>query len=354
MTADETAAALATAPVPWIGKPAPNPAAPENRALFTRFIRRRNFAGHPFWAACPHDACDAIAARAREYAETHGFGNCVHLADRGSDWRNVLRERDQLPERPASFPGKRDFKMFWFGNDAGEHALFGETEHWTWIRVRPGLFLEKSDAAAGGRDEGSEFCRSPEWGYLTSNPAFAGAGLQLCIGLHLPGLIAARRLPQAQRALEATGFELRPLSLRLPGAAEAGFLLLLSRGGMNLSEEDMRMRCAGKVSSLLAAETEAFGRWHAREAKLLEDRAHRALRILQEARNMDSVEFLRLSSLARNGVYAGFFPVSLLAALEELRIKTRPFHLLAPRANEDLRGENVLRADLVRGALLGI
>ncbi len=348
-----TAMAIAKSPVPWTGVRAGSGAEPGARVLFTRFSRRRNFSGHPFWVACPPEACVAIADAARRYAAAAGFAAPCHLADCGPEWRGTLRERGELPERPVSFPGKRDFKMHWRGREPGEHALFGEVEHWMHVRVRAGLSLEREDFE-GDQDGGPEFSRSSERGFLTSDPAHAGAGLEACFGLHLPGLAATGAVGQARQALAAMGMELRPLTLHAPGVAEAGFFLLTARAGLNLSRSALRLRCATRIDALLAAEIEATGLWRARSPRLFEDQAHRALRILQKARSLGDAEFGQLSSRARCGVYADFFPVALLDLLEELRVKTRSFHLRLLQDGDDHRDESALRADFTRHALARI
>jgi hypothetical protein len=378
---------IAAAPIPWIGKsPADSAEEAGARVLFTRVIARRNFSGFPFWVSCTPETCTLLAARAREYAAAAGFGAGVRLADLAPETIGLLRERMRLPERPATFPGKRDFKMIFAGRDGAEHALFGETEHWTQIRTLTGLptaqettFLLESQLAQEDERErtgGPEFSRSPGWGLLTSDPSFAGSGLQFEAGLHLPALTAARKMPQVQQAMAAMGFELQPLSLRDPGAAEAGYFRLLSRGGMDLTAEGLFGRFEGKTIRLLAAETSAWERWRTREPNLLEDRMHRALRLLQEARRMDLAELLFLTSFARAGAYAGIFPASLLPRLEELRIKARPFHVAAlssalslasspaftpdgaartaTRPEQDADRENIQRAILARELLTGI
>lgn len=370
-----TAAEIAEAPVPWIATESTggeaNQASGDNakettdtaddRILFTRIVARRNFSGFPFWISCAPEACTPLSAHARAHAAAHGFAKGLHLAELAPETIGVLRERMQLPDRPAAFPGKRDFKMIFPGPHPREHALFGETEHWTHIRILPGSASasETRTLSSFGNEkngeEGSEgepvFSRSSEWGYLTSDPSFAGHGLQLEAGLHLPALTAARQIPQVQQALSAMGLELQPLSLRHPGAAEAGFFRLLSRGGMDLSLEDLHRRFTGKRDRLLNAETEALERWRTRESNLLQDRMHRSLRLLQEARRMDFAELLLLASFARTGVYAGIFPLWLLSALEELRVKAQPFHVRAtwqgPQAMH-LEEELSLRAEQTR------
>lgn len=376
---------LAAAPVPWTLRTNSATAAGEDaaaRVMFHSWILRRNFAGFPFWVSSSPETCARIAERARAHAALRGFEAGVTLAALEPRTRGILRERMLLPEQPVSFPGKRDFKML-FARSAetgvSEHALLGETEHWTRIRTEGGApsaeiptgpsplseFLhaeETREPVASGRP--SVFSRSTEWGLLTSDPSFAGNGLQGEAGIHLPGLTAARKIPQVRQAMAAMGLELSPLSLRAPGAAEAGYFRLRSRGGMDLSSEDLRRRFTGKLKTLLDAETGAWERWNARDPNLLEDRMHRALRLLQEARRMEFAEMLFLTSFARAGVYKGIFAVSLLPKLETLRVTAQPAHLAANPAPEDApvphtgpgeasERENARRALLGRTLLAG-
>jgi hypothetical protein len=334
--------------------------------LFTRIVTRRNFAGFPFWVSSAPVTCTALAEHARAHAVARGYGTGEILASLSQEARGVLRERMMLPERPALFPGKRDFKMLFRAGTAGmeegsPHALFGEAEHWIEIRtVQPGmpaeetarmLELELARDKNEARDGSPLFCQSPEWGFLTSDPAFAGTGLQWEAGLHLPALTAARHITQVQRAMAATGFELQPLSLRAPGTADAGFFRLLSRGGLGLTVAELLADFARKVECLIAAEAEAWERWNARERSRLEDRMHRAMRLLQEARLMEYAELLSLVSFARAGVRAGIFPVSRLPLLEELRVCAQPFHLRAANPGGAPDDEAALRASLARELL---
>ncbi len=342
-----SAADTASSAIPWIGEAPADAAAPEARVLFVRRIARRNFAGFPFWVSCPPETCARLAEKAREHARNEGFGEGVPLAALAPEAIGTLRERMRLPERPGSFPGKRDFKLLFPGKDPSVHALFGEAEHWIRVRVLRALPLRDEERP---EDESSVFARSEEWGWLTSDPVFAGPGSQLEAGVHLPALAASGRIAQAQRAMDAMGFALHPLTLRNPGAAEAGYFRLLSGGALGLAREDLTERFAAIARALLAAEGEAWERWIAREPNLLDDRMHRALRLLQEARRMDYAELLFLSSFARAGAYAGIFPAALLPRLEELRIRALPFHLEAGVAR-DAGEESLRRAAIARDLL---
>jgi hypothetical protein len=320
-----------------------------NAPLFTRFVRRRNFAGFPFCVSASPDTCALLMARARDYAR-EGFRAGVRLADCAPAALGLYREQGLLPERPVSFEGKRDFKMLFPGVADGEHALFGEVEHWTHVRFFAGM---PGPEAAGGTGAGP-WARSATYGFLTSNPAFAGTGLQLEAALHLPVLALERRIHAVQKSLGAMGYDLEPLSLRTPGSAESGHFRLLSRGGMDLPEEVLHARFAAKAESVLAAESRALEQWHTREPNRLEDHAHRALRLLQEARRMEYAELLSLVSYARIGVYLGILPENLREPLETLRVRGQSFHVRASLSDAASEAENKARAESAREILSGI
>ena len=342
----------ASASPPWLSGDASVVTDISSRVLFTRSVRRRNFTGFPFWVSCPPETCAMVNARARDFAGTTGFSKTIVLPDYSPEDIGFFRERQWLPERPVTFPGKRDFKMLFLSSDPDEHALVGEVEHWTQIHVRQGL-PETIDAPStpGLMESAGPFTHSPGYGFLTSNPAFAGTGLQMECAVHLPALTALRRTQSVQQALNALGLELQPLSLRIPGMAEAGFFRVLSRGGMILPEEALYQWFAKHIRTMLATENEALEKWHEQEKSRLEDRIHRSLRMLQEARNLDYSEFLTLMSFTRVGVYSGHFPASLLPELETLRMQTLPFHAAILQDGNSTQEIDAFRANRVRSLL---
>ncbi len=393
---------LAAAPVPWThdsggdaddraAATEPHADAPDDtslqRLLFVRVIVRRNFADAPFWVSCPPGECEALVRKAQAQARSEHLTEAYRLAALSPEDIGILRERMLLPEHPVSFPGTRDFKHVFLAGDRHAtlrtHALLGEVEHWTRIHTlgphyRPATLRSPSPpefplealcgiarrAAGDTHARPKTFAYADPWGFLTSNPAHAGTGLQFEAGLHLPALSAlgARTaLMQTARALAATGYELQALSLREPGVAAAGFFRLVSRGGAWIAEEEQAVDFMRYVGTVLRAERDAWTDWNAREAAVVEDRMHRALRILQEARRLEQAEAQSLISFARAGVYAGAFPVSLLPKLETLRVQAQPFHIRALMVREGVRegedgaaspdGAAAIRAGLARRLL---
>jgi hypothetical protein len=337
---------------PWTLGGIPDGKSAASRVLFTRSVRRRNFTGFPFWVSCPPEICSVVAMQARAFAGTAGFSTPVVLSDYPPEAIGFFRERQWLPDWPVTFPGQRDYKLLFLGSDPAEYALAGEVEHWTQIRVRSGL-PETIDvsATAGLMETGGLFCHSPGYGFLTSNPSFAGSGLQMECGVHLPASTALRRIQAIQQAMNALGLELQPLMARAPGGAEAGFFRVLSRGGMKFPEHDLYQWFAEQVKSLLATEIEALEKWRNREKNKLEDRVYRSLRLLQEARTLDYTEFLTFASFARAGVYLGHFPASLIPKLEDLRVRAQPFHISILHGKIPPGAADVFRAEFVRKEL---
>ena len=322
----------------------------DSHVLFTRSVRRRNFIGFPFLVSSPPETCALIASQARTFSATAGFSTALVLVEQPLESIGLFREREWLPERPVSFPGKQNFKLLFVGNDESEHALFGEIEHWTQIKTRRGL-PDAVDSADALTEKKALFSHSPGYGFLTSNPSFAGPALQLECGLHLPALNASRRIHAVQQALAVMGFELQPLSLRTPGTAEAGFFRIVSRGGMKFSEEVLYHRFKRQIDTVLSAEKEAMEKWTEREKNQLQDRLHHSLQSLQKAETLDYSAFLNLVSLVRVGAYSGLFPLGLLEPLEELRVQTLPFHLLASSPKNQDFDIDILRAHTVKTRL---
>jgi protein-arginine kinase len=317
--------------------------------LFTRSVRLRNFAGLPFWVSASAEACARITERAQARAAARGFGEDLRLTELSANARGVLRERGLLPGNPAAFDGKRDFKRLFLGADARAHALLGEAEHWIEVRVSAGFAAGAADSP-DALDE-SAFSRSPEYGTLTSDPGFAGLGLRLEAGLHLPGLVAERGIAAAGRALGVLGFELQPLALRVAGCAEAGFFRLLSRGGLGLTEAELREHFAAKTGRLLDAEAAALERWRARDPGRFEDAAHRAAGLLRSAARAEYAELLSWISRVRAGRRAGWLGDVPETALEALRVRAQPHHLALENPGAIPGDESGLRARLARTLL---
>lgn len=352
---------LATAPVPWARlRDAPpesgDGASPSSRVLFVRVIASRNFSGVPFWVSCSSAASEALAERARAQAHAESLADEHRLATLTSEGLGILRERMLLPEQPVSFPGTRESKRVFLRPERDgavqAHALFGEVEHWTRIHTLgpsalsppqpatpspfppdlPSLSIHDLAHVWSHDDRSGVFAHAEPWGFLMSDPAHTGTGLRFEAGLHLPALSAftARpRLQQVARALAATGHELQPLSLREPNTGANGFFRLVSRGDAAPTAAECAAHFAAQVDAVLRTEAQAWAAWNDREADVLEDRMHRSLRILQEARRLEDAEMPALISLARAGVYAGVFPDSLLPRLETLRVHAQPFHVRA-------------------------
>jgi protein arginine kinase len=267
---------------------------------------------------------------------------------------DFFRERQWLPERPVAFPGTRDYKLLFLGNDPADHALVGEVEHWTQIRTRHGLD-PLPDSPPPGLAAAGLFAHSPTYGFLTSHPSHCGAGLQIECGVHLPALTALRSVSQVQKALNATGFDFQALMLRVPGSAEAGFYRIATRGGMEFSEEKFHLAFLAAMRRVLDEELKAAEIWMEREKQRLEDRLFRSLRLLQEARTLAHWEFLVFSSFARVGAYLGLFPGDLPRRLEDLRIRTQPGHAFALLKTQVQPQEaDIFRANMVRSGLKGI
>jgi hypothetical protein len=334
----------AASPPAWL--PFPGEELPPG-LLFARSVRFRNFAGLPFWASASPEACARVTERAQALAAARGFGEDLLLTELSADARGMLRERGLLPGNPAAFEGKRGFKRVFLGADPRAHALLGESEHWIEVRVAAGL---ATDGASNAFEE-SAFSHSPEYGALTSDPGFAGLGLRLEAGLHLPGLVAAREIAAAGRALGVLGFELQPLALRVAGCAEAGFFRLLSRGGLGLSEAEARENFAAKARSLLEAEAEALERWRARDPGRFEDAAHRAAGLLRSAARAEYAELLSWISRVRAGKRAGWLGDVPETALEALRVRAQPHHLALENPEAVPGDETGLRARLARALL---
>lgn len=369
-------AELAARPVPWArpplagsapaggvpDRPFPSPSGTGPKTpfvLLTRLLAFRNFAGEPFAiSASPRD-CGRLAEMAAAWAERQGLQPAFRLADRPAPVLRLLRERHLLPEPAVPLAGKRGVKHLAPGTREEVFAWINEVEHVTWVQGLAG-WLPASDFAAAwnppAEDPSRPWARSPELGFLASDPSRVGPGISFRILLHLPALALARRLGQAQSAMAALGIQMLPVTRMGPGGlpqdSEPALFWLVSRGGLGRTPEEVYREFAADVEYLLEWEEQTQRRYVEKHRKRLEDRVHGSLQRLAGAVSLGLPEMRHLSSWARLGAYVGILDAQIPNLLEELRVKSQSGHLEVicgrPLVKEE---EDMARANVVRLAM---
>lgn len=349
---------LAPRPLAWAGNGQVSQA-----ILFTRAVAFRNFAGFPFVVSAPPNACAAVADKALDLVSKQGGLEVSRLADLPLRAIRLLREREILPPRAVSFPGKKGFKYAAVAPDGASWILVNEVEHLAFGRIIPGLpspdaFAEMEPSPVDGGDR-ARWARSPAYGFLTSDPARIGPGLSVEIIVHLPGLALSRQLPQARNYLAAAGagFQtLAPLSgvaaSGATGAADAGLFRLIGRGRLGKTAREAYTALLGTVEPLLRREQEARNTVLEKHHKRLEERMQQSHRLLSGKGPLGYADMLAAASILRLGAGLGMLNPQIAGILEELRVRAGSGHLAVSSGQElSQEEEDIVRSNVVRSYL---
>ncbi|MDB5049903.1 MAG: arginine kinase [Fibrobacteres bacterium] len=352
-------------PLAWAGNPDVSSDPASRAVLFTRVLSFRNFSGLPFVVSAPPHVCALVADKALEHISKPAkrAGRTVwRLAECPPRVIRLLREREILPLRAASFPGKKGFKYLASAPDGGAWTLVNEVEHITSGRIFPGrLDPAAFESLYAPPDEGparTPWAWSGPFGYLASDPSRIGPGLSVESVVHLPGLALSRQLPHARNYLTAAGVGFLPVGSpsphsASPGAADAGLFRLTSRGGLGKTPRQVYESFLEAVEPVLRKEREARLRCAEKHHKRLEERVRQSFRSLAGAATLAFAELLSAGSLARLGAALGMLNPQIPGILEELRITAASGHL-AVTSGRDLskEEEDITRANVVRLSLM--
>ena len=350
---------LAGLPLPWGDNlEAPLPDYPF--VVMTRLQTYRNFSGFPFLVSAPPNTCAAIADKALHQLTRLGGYTIRRLSDCPNSVIRMLRERHLLPERSTPFPGKKETKYLAVGSGGKNWVIVNEVEHLTFGRVSAGRLSEmdfvsvfqseESSWQTGSGDENQPWAWSHRLGYLTSNPARIGPGLEVELLVHLPGLALARQLSQARNTMAASGIGFAPVTQI--GASEAGLFILKSRGGAGRSVVEVYSDFLSRAQPLMDWEKGLQVRCLEKHSKRLKDRVQISLQGLANTHVLSYPELLAKGSYLRLGAYQGLVSPQIAGIVEELRVTAGSGHLgvISGRTLTE-EEEGIQRANVVRSAL---
>lgn len=193
-----------------------------------------------------------------------------------------------------------------------------------------------------------DFAYSDEFGYLTACPTNVGTGCRLSVLIHLPGLVLGGEIEKVLNSLRQLQFAVR--GLYGEGSAVEGALFQISNlSTLGRSEQDLAAEFARHVAKVIQYERMALERLYQRDPVAVGDLAHRALALLQHARQMSSQEAFDRLSQVRLGVVLDILPPIAMQRLNLALVQHQAAHLqlMADQAAAPaVRGR--LRADFLR------
>ncbi len=258
--------------------------------LWTEARISRNFDGVPFDQVFAPDVDGLVSAPLSEVSDPV---------------KKALIESSRVSRNYALMPRAR------IGIDSEPRRCFllGKMDHLCAVSHIQGLDAPLAlDLAKKGIEEKNwtrEFAFDPDFGYLSSKVENCGTGAVLSAELHLPALEASGLLERAVKSLMGAGYIVRGL-YGAGDASSAGCLYEVSTGwSYGAGAAEIAGAFGSAILRVAESELHTQNELVSKELEELQDRAGRALGVLQNCRFIDSLEAVDLLSPLRLAALCG-------------------------------------------------
>ncbi len=275
----------------------------------------------------------------------------ISIEDLPREGRSLLSERQLINRemidstRPSGIAVNMDERF---------SLVINDIDHIRFQQASAGLCPEQCWEALGIADDifGSKltFAFREPFGYLTASSTNVGTGLRVNILVHLPALALTNQTEAVLRHVTGNGVQVR--GAYGEGSAAYGNLFLVSnRLTFGRSESDISDSVTKTVALITDHELQARSTLRHGARMEVEDRIHRSLGLLRNARVLALRECMHLLSTVRLGVNMKVLPGVEISKLDSLMILTQPSHLDHREGRVlDSSERDTVRAELVRTA----
>lgn len=339
---------------PWNNDPAPH----SDVVMSCRVRLARNVAGYPFVNRASETQCNQLLMTARDVL--------LNLPDMSMMWvdlsTSTARDRKLLVERhlisknmdESNAPGGR--RAVAISEDEIYSVMVNEEDHLRLQILAPGLELGTALHRINQLDDAIEskvdYAFSERWGYLTACPTNVGTGIRYSVMLHLPALKITNEIERVRRA--ARDLHLAVRGYYGEGSDSAGdFYQISNQITLGKTEEELLEEFQDNIiPQIIDYELAARRVLVKRNAALLDDRTHRAIAILRNARLLGLEEAMKLLSRVRLGVLTGRLEDVELSTINQLFLQVQPAHL-QQHVGSNLGADDLrqARATMVRNRL---
>lgn len=267
--------------------------------------------------------------------------------------RQVLLEKHLISPQQLQSPAGAALAL---RDDERLSVMVNEEDHLRLQAIVPGLAVRESlhevDRSDDELEEELDFCFTPDLGYITAWPTNVGTGLRLSVMMHLAGLVETQAIGQLLHVLPKLGLAVR--GLYGEGTQAVGNLFQVSNQiTLGQTEEDVAAGVERAALQIIDQERDARKLLADQQMPLLQDRAYRALGILQNARVISAEEAMRLISDVRLGAEMRILQLP-LSLVNELLLCALPGFLTRLAGREMTASERrQARASLIRQRLQG-
>ncbi len=340
---------------PFLGGDGPH----TNVVMSCRVRLARNIAGFPFVNRANHTQRAEIANLAKTVLL--GIGESermiwVDLHQSPEQDRDLLVERHLISRQLASSDHPRGVAI---SENESLSIMVNEEDHLRMQMILPGLQLEAVHERLNQLDDAVEsrldYAFAQRWGYLTACPTNVGTGVRLSVMLHLPGLKLSKEIDRVRRAAKDLNLAVR--GYYGEGSESAGdFYQISNQITLGKTEDELRRDFhESMVPAIIDYEQQAREMLLRRNRIRIEDRVHRALAALRNARLLGVEEAMRHLSKLRLGIQLRLINDVDVRAVNGLFLQVQEAHLRLHQQDDTLCEDGLLeaRATLVRQALAG-
>lgn len=277
-------------------------------AISSRIRLARNLKNFPYSARMSAEQRAQVNALVWDAVSKGGFSGGAEL--RYVDMEKLTAiEAFSMVERhiiSPEFAKNRQGKAVILSKDESISIMLGEEDHIRIQVLRSGFDLESAYDIAEKLDnlisESVEIAFSDTLGYLTECPTNLGTGLRASVMLHLPALDGNASIGKLANSVAKIGLTVRGVYGE-GSRSKASLFQLSNQITLGISEATAISNLKSITAQLISQERAAR---HQAPPIRLDDRVHRALGILQNARILTSDEMFGLLSSVRLGVSMGF------------------------------------------------
>lgn len=250
------------------------------------------------------------------------------------------------------FASRNEGTALIISEDESVSIMLNEEDHIRLQVMKSGLALEEAyemaDKLDSIIDENVNYAFDEKLGYLTACPTNLGTAMRASVLLHLPALTASNQISDLSSTISKLGLSLTGAygNRRQP----AGDIYQISNQiTLGITEETAIANLKSIVMQIVNREKTAAEREIKNPAT--EDRIYRSLGVLQNARLINTNEFMQLISAVRFGATNGIVDIP-IETINALIIDMQPATISVTHEGiESINARDAARAEYVRTAL---
>lgn len=267
----------------------------------------RNMAGRPFpHRATPQDLQAVLDAGKERISALNALGHGVYEYVSLEDVSSLQREQLVLHHlSTAAHIASPEKRALLVRQDGAAMVLLNEEDQFVIQTHRAGFNLQQVWDEAAQLDDTLEetihIAFRDDFGYVTTSPSLTGTGLIAGVTIHIPAIVAMKRLNRIVQGITKFGFALG--SLYGQGRETAGNVFeITNQITLGVSERDILDQLRQIVVQIIQEERNCRAILWSHDQSRWTDRFFRAYGILAYATRMSESEAVRLGSDLRLGI----------------------------------------------------